>query len=60
VTDYLDELPSLGPLRGTRTSEHPVFGTFDAHRWHCMVGFHLLLHRRQAARVVRGANAPGA
>jgi hypothetical protein len=53
VEDYLHVTTRLGPLRGTLTMRHPVFGTFDAHRWHCMFGFHLLLHRRQARYVVR-------
>ena len=37
---------------GGRNHRHPVFGDFDAHRWHCMFGFHLLLHLRQAKYVV--------
>jgi hypothetical protein len=53
VEEYLREEPGLGPLRGTRTWPHPVFGPFDAHRWHCMFGFHLGLHLKQAAFVVR-------
>ncbi len=32
--------------------EHPVFGDFNAHQWHCMFGFHLFIHRRQAGLIV--------
>jgi hypothetical protein len=52
VTDHLEAVAHLGPLRGGLNHRHPVFGDFDAHRWHCMFGFHLLLHLRQAKYVV--------
>jgi hypothetical protein len=52
VEDYLQRVSVLGPLRGTLTQRHPVFGMFDAHQWHCMLGFHLMIHRRQAEYVV--------
>jgi hypothetical protein len=51
VEDHLAAVAGLGPLRGGRTWPHPVFGDFDAHRWHCMFGFHLALHLRQARHV---------
>jgi hypothetical protein len=53
VEDYLQRVSKLGPLRGTLTKRHPVFGMFDAHQWHCMLGFHLMIHRRQAEFVVK-------
>ena len=52
VENYLQIVSQLGPLRRMFTQRHPVFGTFDAHQWHCMFGFHLLIHRRQAEYVV--------
>ena len=52
VEDYLQRVSVLGPLRGTLTKRHPVFGMFDAHQWHCMLGFHLMIHRKQAEYVV--------
>ena len=55
VEDYLQRVSKLGPLRGTLTKRHPVFGMFDAHQWHCMLGFHLMIHRRQAEYVVSKA-----
>ena len=55
VEDYLQRVSVLGPLRGTLTKRHPVFGMFDAHQWHCMLGFHLMIHRRQAEYVVSKA-----
>jgi hypothetical protein len=53
VEDYLQMVSELGPLRGTLTKRHPVFGMFDAHKWHCMFGFHLMIHRRQVEYVVK-------
>ncbi|MEX0330824.1 MAG: DinB family protein [Puniceicoccaceae bacterium] len=54
VDEYLDLLPDLGALRGTATRPHPVFGDFDAHQWHCMFGFHLMIHYKQAVKIARG------
>ena len=52
VEEHLETVARLGPLRGTRTKAHPVFGQFDAHKWNCMFGFHLNLHFKQAEHVV--------
>lgn len=52
VDDHLSMIEDLPPLRRTAETTHPVFGSFDAHKWHCMFGFHLGLHLRQAERVV--------
>lgn len=57
VNDHLDALKSLGRLRGTRQTRHPVFGDFDAHKWNCMFPFHLKLHYDQAEYVVRSVRA---
>jgi hypothetical protein len=57
VDDHLRAVAGLAGLRGGRTKRHPIFGEFDAHRWHCMFGFHLFLHYRQAKHVVREALA---
>jgi hypothetical protein len=48
VEAYLALMADLPPLRGTQKTRHPSFGMFDAHSWHCMFGFHLVVHRRQA------------
>ncbi len=53
VRSHLKMVASLGQLRGTKTREHPVFGTFDAHAWNCMFGFHLQVHARQAKYIVQ-------
>lgn len=53
VDDHLEAVSQLKHLRGTAVKPHPLFGSFDAHRWHCMFGFHLMVHHRQAAYVVR-------
>lgn len=61
VQDHLAAIHELGRLRGTATSPHPLFGPFDAHKWHCMFGFHLRLHLPQAeavAREVKGSPMP--
>lgn len=58
VEGYLDSISSFENLKTERTAEHPVFGTFNAHQFHIMFGFHLGLHLNQANAVVaavRGA-----
>lgn len=56
VAQHINVVSALGNLRGTKTSRHPVFGNFDAHQWNCMFSFHLQIHFRQAAYVVKRAN----
>jgi hypothetical protein len=53
VYDHLDMMKGLGKLRGTKTSPHPLFGDFDAHKWHCMFSFDLNVHLKQAEYVAR-------
>ena len=48
VTDYLQLLTTVPKLRGTETVDHPIFGPLDAHKSHCLFGFHLQRHRKQA------------
>lgn len=55
VEAHLKVLPTLCRLRGTRTTPHPVFGRFDAHKWNCMFSFHMKVHYRQAICIVRDA-----
>jgi hypothetical protein len=57
VQDHVDTVRNLGKLRGTATSRHVLFGDFDAHKWNGMFSFHLGLHYRQAAYVVKKLNA---
>lgn len=52
VTKHIEAVKNLKRLRGTRTSPHPIFGDFDAHKWNCMFAFHLGLHLPQAEYVV--------
>jgi hypothetical protein len=52
IDDYLVMVETLPALRGTAETPHPVFGSFDAHKWHCMFGFHLGLHLKQAEKVI--------
>ncbi|MDA3874614.1 MAG: hypothetical protein PF795_11730 [Kiritimatiellae bacterium] len=51
VRDHIDTVRGLGKLRRTRTFPHPMFGAFDAHKWNCMFGVHLLIHNRQARMI---------
>ncbi len=53
VDAYLAVAQKHPNLRGVGTYRHPVFGAFDAHETHCMFGFHLKIHRRQAEAVER-------
>ena len=48
VLSHLESIRPLGELRGTKTKDHPRFGSFDAHKWNCMFAFHLKVHLRQA------------
>jgi hypothetical protein len=57
VKKHSEAVMSLGRLRGTELSAHPIFGDFDGHKWNCMFSFHLRLHYRQAVHVVRMAKA---
>lgn len=53
VIEHVEMIKDLGRLRGTKTAPHPIFGDFDAHKWHCMFAFHLGLHYKQAYHVAR-------
>lgn len=57
VISHLNSLKQLGNLKGTRETKHPLFGSFDAHKWNCMLAFHLRIHLKQAA-LIRGAVLP--
>jgi len=52
VDDYLSLVTTLPKLKGTSERPHPVFGSFDAHKWHCMFGLHLGLHLNQARKIL--------
>jgi hypothetical protein len=52
VETHLLMVEKLPPLRNTKERIHPIFGPFDAHKWHCMFGFHLSLHLSQASKVI--------
>jgi hypothetical protein len=58
VTDHIAAVRELGKLRGTRTSRHPIFGQFDAHKWNCMFAFHLRIHLPQARFIAEKADSP--
>ncbi len=57
VADHIAAVQNLGNLRGTKTSQHPIFGQFDAHKWNCMFAFHLRIHLPQARFVAEKAKS---
>jgi hypothetical protein len=60
VDAHLKAILLLGKLRETAMRPHPVFGDFNAHQWHCMFGFHLMIHFKQARLVATHALKSGA
>lgn len=49
---------SLASLRSCRRHPHPWFGPLHPHGWHCLLGVHQLIHRRQMERIL-SAYSPG-
>jgi len=45
---------SLASLRSCRRHPHPWFGPLHPHGWHCLLGVHQLIHRRQMERILSG------
>lgn len=52
VQHHVNSVNNLKNLRKTKTSSHPLFGEFTAHKWNCMFAFHLSLHIPQAKYVL--------
>jgi hypothetical protein len=49
---YEATVKRLGKLRQHRVRHpHPWFGPMTAHDWHCLVGMHHRIHRRQCERI---------
>lgn len=48
--------PPMLPGEGPRYA-HPWFGPIDAHQWHCLLGLHQSLHRRQMEAIRSGLGA---
>lgn len=55
VDEHLAMIGLLAQSMGQGTKRHPVFGDLDPHQWHCMFGFHLWIHRRQARLIALNA-----
>ena len=51
VGAYLEALDRLPALHTAARRRHPIFGTMDAHGWHCLFALHLRIHRRQLERI---------
>lgn len=52
VDAHQESVEQLHSLHSRERFDHPVFGSFDAHAWHCMFGFHLWIHRRQMQKAI--------
>jgi hypothetical protein len=52
VAEHIRAVSDSQSLRDSPTKLHPIFGAFTAHQWHCMFGFHLLLHYKQAKYII--------
>ena len=50
--EHIKTVSDYQSLRDCLTKHHPVFGAFNAHQWHCMFGFHLFIHYKQAKYVI--------
>ena len=52
VAEHIKTVSEFQNLRDTPKKDHPLFGAFTAHQWHCMFGFHLFIHYLQAKYIV--------
>jgi len=57
VKDHLHIVSQFGHLKSASRNNHPVFGSFDAHMWHGMLGFHLKVHFKQAQMIAEEATS---
>lgn len=57
VDQHLDLVAGLTGLRRTPSHRHTLFGELTGHGWHCMLGFHLEIHLRQAKAGARRLSA---
>lgn len=46
---FIHSLPSL---RSNCRHSHPWFGPLNPHGFHCLIGFHQMIHRRQIERIL--------
>jgi len=49
---HIDIIREFEDLNSEGTNTHPVFGDFNAHMWHGMMGVHLGVHYKQAKMIV--------
>ncbi len=52
IDDHLMTMKGFDDLKSDGTNTHPLFGEFDAHMWHGMIGLHLKVHYKQAKMIV--------
>jgi len=53
IDHYVDYMSAHKQPSLENTKDHPIFGVFTAHQWHCMFGFHLELHVKQAKALLK-------
>lgn len=53
IAEHFEVIAKADNLRGTPTHPHPLLGPINAHNWHCMFGFHLMVHRRQLQSIAK-------
>lgn len=49
---YLAEVAQHDSLNSFARFDHPWFGSLNAHQWHCLAAMHMIVHRRQARKIV--------
>lgn len=57
VDEHISLIKEFTHLKGSETSQHPIFGEFNAHMWHGMAGVHLGVHYKQARMIVKEAKS---
>lgn len=51
ITEHIEMVSGFKDLKTEETHPHPLFGDFNAHMWHAMLGFHLGVHASQLKKI---------
>ena len=54
IDEHLQMVKHFAHLNSKDTRDHPLFGSFNAHKWHGMISFHLGVHFKQAQLIFKG------
>ena len=60
VESFEKKAARFGKKRSETLSRHPVFDMFDTHKWRCMAGFHIHIHRNQVEQICKQLSTPTA